>query len=48
MLLAFFMDPTRSGVYHITKSRYEAKLGNVASLWQTCEWYIVYNLTVAV
>ena len=22
MLLAFFTDPTRSGVYHITKSRY--------------------------
>ena len=22
MLLAFFMDPTRSGIYHITKPRY--------------------------
>jgi hypothetical protein len=22
MLLAFFMDPARSGIYHITKSRY--------------------------
>ena len=22
MLLTFFMDPTRSGIYHVTKSRY--------------------------
>ena len=25
MLLAFFMDPTRSGIYHITQSGYDAR-----------------------